>query len=367
MKSLGRVDATKRLLLEELRVTEQMLASAATKESRRYCDAQITTLPDLGLPYNVRRMHGGFFTGACYQWESDVPLVPIDATVNVCGVSIFRTDIDISSAEHFRERIDHAKNALAETTPFVWNFTSGHHFIILAESDGAGTLPAGRYIVLHASTAEFKAQFNGLYPGPTNWYSDAVKTLDGENGRYLRYLAGRPAEEFYRTASMLESYQRERQRICAALVVGNRHLQEEILSLPHYGMPDQASVAIGCQWVSPASADYVLLTRPRGPIFLLRAREGGSNTLNTMNGERLLAPHGLGVRAEHELTLGRTAETLVVSGQQFPLESSLVDAPIATIREFDREETMREVTAACPSDIEAELVQIHAYFRTGTL
>ncbi|MEU6815287.1 hypothetical protein [Streptomyces sp. NPDC046860] len=346
-------------------MTENLLSRTATLVSGRACDAEIVPMPDLGLPHNVRRIHGGFYTGAFYQWESTVPMVPVDATVNLCGVSLFRVDDDFADERHFRERVAAARAVLSDRSSYVWNFTSGNHFVILAENRTPGVLPQGRYLVLHASAAEFKNQYNGLYPAPGNWYHEEVRVLAGPDGRYLRYLSGKPAERFASMVSMIEAYQHERQRMCAALILGSEaRITEEICSVLHYGMPDASSIAIGCQWLSGDDPRSLLLTRPGAPLFLVRSEAGGSNEVHTAHGPRTLTPHGLGVQATLPLGLGFGADHLLIGGRRVGLEESLAGGDFVAIRDFSPQTDLPRILAECPGTVEAELQQVYSYHRT---
>ena len=141
-------------LVSYLSGTERALARVASSLSGRACDAEIVALPDLGLPHNVTRILGGFLTGALYQWETDVPFVPIDATVNVCGVSIFRMRDGFDGAKGFQDAVTRAETQLAGSS-FVWNYSEGNHFISWSTAEGGagGPFADGHYLVMHASPA----------------------------------------------------------------------------------------------------------------------------------------------------------------------------------------------------------------------
>jgi hypothetical protein len=365
MKALACPDSTQKEILQHLRITEALLAQAASKVSGRECSAEIVPMPDLGLPHNVRRIHGGFFTGAYYSWETDVPLIPVDATVNLCGVALFRTSLDFRDNDHFQARVAAARAAWEKRTSFAWNYANGNHFLIYGEVERDALLPAGRYLILHASAAEFKTQYNGLYPTAGNWYADNVRVLHGAGGRYLRYLSGKPAERFIQIAGMLTEYQRERQRFCAGLVVGEAYLEEEVISIPHYGMPDQSSVAIGCQWMTAEQPLYLLLTRPWAPMFFIKAAAGGGNEVQTHQGKRILTPHGLGVESSSPPDLRYLNGELQVAGRRFSLTDSLASAEFVSIRDFDRERDVTRVLNACPGEVVGEIRQIYSYYRNG--
>ncbi|MGW1585431.1 hypothetical protein [Streptomyces sp. NPDC002386] len=365
MRMLRDPDATQREIVGHLRTTEHLLAQVATLLSGHDCDAEIIPMPDLGLPHNVRRIHGGFFTGAYYRWETTVPLVPVDATVNLCGVTLFRIEDDFADEQDFRQRVEAARTVLVEKSSYVWNFTTGNHFVILAENRTPGVLPQGRYLVLHASAAEFKNQYNGLYPALGNWYHDEVRVLSGKNGRYLRYLSGKAAERFAHMVAMIEHYQHERQRMCAALILGaEARITEEVCSVLHYGMPDTSSVAIGCQWLPDDEPRSLLLTRPGAPLYLIRAETGGANRTSTSNGPVTLTPHGLGVRALEPLELAYGDDHLVLGGRRLSLDQSLAGQDFVAIRDFDRDTDLPRIFGDCPGSVEAELHQVYSYHRT---
>ena len=125
-------DPTQKAILEHLVTTEELLAEAATRASGKDQAAQVWAMPDLGLPRNVGRIHGGFYTGALYQWETSTPIVPVDATVNCCGVSVFRVDIDIDTREDFLDLIV-AAITRSSSSSYNWNFATGNHFVIYGE------------------------------------------------------------------------------------------------------------------------------------------------------------------------------------------------------------------------------------------
>ena len=68
-------------------------------------ESNIYAMPDLGIAQNGTRMLGGFYTGACYSWNSDIPFVPIDTTVNVCGTAVYKLKQKITRQE-FKRRLD---------------------------------------------------------------------------------------------------------------------------------------------------------------------------------------------------------------------------------------------------------------------
>ena len=75
-------------------------------------------MPDLGLPSNVNRIHGGFFTGALYTWQTSTPIVPVDTTVNSCGISVYRVSAEIGSQKEFDYLINRAKKRTLEGSSY---------------------------------------------------------------------------------------------------------------------------------------------------------------------------------------------------------------------------------------------------------
>ena len=240
-------------------------------------------------------MHGGFFTGMVVKWECTEPFVPVDCTVNVCSVGIYRVTDGPEDAEAFAVRIEAVRQMSRDDCSYEWNFEKGNHFITLAEAGPGQSLPVGRYLVLHSSACEFKSQRNGLYPTKNNWYSQHIEvTEDESSGRYLRFLRGASAERFFRHADQLVAYNQNRLHYFAEAILGRQ--VTEVLYVPHYGMPDSESVAIGCQWLSP-TAECVLLTAPGQDLLVIEPIWKGANKLRVGGQERILMPHGLGVTA----------------------------------------------------------------------
>lgn len=66
-------------------------------------------MSDLGISQNTIIMLKGFYTGACYTWDSDVPFIPIDATVDVCGTAVYKLSKNISN-EEFVNRLNNVLN-----------------------------------------------------------------------------------------------------------------------------------------------------------------------------------------------------------------------------------------------------------------
>jgi hypothetical protein len=365
MKNLTLNDHTQVHLSKHLAITEHLLAKVASITSGKEQDAEIYLMPDLGLPLNIHRMHGGFYTGALYSWTCSVPIVPVDATVNSCGVSVFRVSRDIETEHEFLQII---KNAIRRTTEssYKWNFASGNHFIIYGEVQGSDQIPNGRYIVLHSSASEFKNQYNGLYPTDNNWYSDDIKVYEMPNtNRYIRYLDGKVAEKFIDVAKMLDGFNILRHRFFAGLLIDTKHIEDEIINIQHYGMPTNNSIAIGCQWFSQPFTLYLLLTAPDKPLYFIKTLPNVKNFVTLEEKSFWLSPHGLGVRSSQEPKIKYLKNSLSINNQTYKLSEKLILGNAVEVRTFDNADhipkLIHQVLQQCPGNVVGSLKPIFSY------
>lgn len=355
-------DATQQSLLPYLQRTEELLTRATTSLSARSQPARITAMPDLGLPHNVTRIRGGFLTGAYYQWDCDIPFIPIDVTLNLCGVALFELSQASPLIDSFHDRIPGARSAWQELG-FVWNFTNGNHFLILARDSVTDV----HYLCIHASPAEFKTQFAGLYPSGKNWYAGKEMVFrDGDqDGRYLRFLFGSSATRFIEQANWMRGFQTDRQRFIAELLAGPEGIANETFNESHYRMPDSQSVSIGCYLTKPGF-DYMLLTRPSAPLFLIRSAGGADNTVVIDGTEYHINPHGLGVKSNEPLDISVEGEDLILWGQRHQGGQTLQDRREIQIRDFDLRETLSQTIDSCPGTVAQQLDQVHSIHHQGS-
>ena len=132
MVNLAFNDETQMKILEFLGTTEKMIADVTSKLSNSKKEAKIYAMSDLGLSIDAVRMMGGFFVGTCITWDCDVPFVPIDVTVNVCGVCAYKLKNKITPQE-FKDRVE---NTFNNDTTYDWNYNRGNHFCTLCYCDG---------------------------------------------------------------------------------------------------------------------------------------------------------------------------------------------------------------------------------------
>lgn len=334
------LDDTQRAILPHLLLTGQLVEKAIEKETGREGRVTITAMPDLGLADNPIRMSGGFFTGMHIEWNAGIPFVPVDATVNCCGVSVFALNGPLSPAE-FLSGVERARGQACKSG-YHWNFERGNHFITLGQ-----TSKGGYCAVLHASADEYKKSLLdcALYPVPGVWYEPEIKTVFSESfDRYLRYLVELPAKRFVSIARQLEKINRERMQIFAEWVFRNK-ITDELYYVPHYGMPTESSIAIGCSWNPQKS---VLLTAPGKNIFLIENNEEGVATW--------LVPHGFGAEVSNPV-ISYDEQGLRINGALITEEETVATLPGKGIRNVhSRDEEIEKQVGHILNKVNAKIV-----------
>lgn len=292
-------DHTQQVLLPYIRKTEDMLTHVIkTKyDSRDESGAVIIPSLDLGYPNNVQRIAGGFATGMFVHWECGTPLIPVDATVNVCSSSIYRlTNYSEELTSNFCTYLERIMQIASEQYGYSYSFTSGNHFLMIARDE---TDPDALYLVMHSSANELKNSFLGLYPVENNWYAKYVKTYHDGN-RYLRYIKGNEAAYFIQNAHYMETYNTDLHRWLAFQLNGEREFgaQELQMTKHHYYMPTDSSIAIGT-FVEPPGSEVPIFSDVGKPIYLFRIGEDNLTfKLPGKKGTWCLVPHGWGQQIE---------------------------------------------------------------------
>lgn len=384
-------DNTQKNILRHLDTTSKLLSKVGTELSGTQKESKIYAMPDLGIAQNGTRMLGGFYTGACYTWDSDVPFIPVDATVNVCGTAIYKLKQNIS-AEEFKKRLNNVMDNretylqyvktrlpkhivdsidLERDDKFKWNYNVGNHFVILAEqNEENGELPVGQYMIVHASAIELKKDNlkYGLYPVKGNWYYDDIKTIyDEEENRYLRYIVGKKAVQFWELANMLQTINKDRNRYFCKTVLGEL-AGEEIINLSHYGMPTNNSVCIGCQW---EQENFTLLTAPGNDIYLVHPNLTAQNTININNKKITLTPHGCGVMLKNSSDkIEYLDDGIVIGNKKFKKGESINIGNDVLVRTNGMDSTsvkqhVETILEKCPGTIYGQMHQLFARTKYG--
>lgn len=359
-------DETQMKILEFLETTEKLISDVTSQLSNSRKQAKIYAMSDLGLSYDAVRMMGGFFTGTCTIWDCDVPFVPIDVTMNVCGVCAYRLKQGITPSE-FKSLVE---NTFENDKTYNWNYTKGNHFCTLCYCDGKHNLKEGYYIVVHASASEYKEgnMEEGLYPEKGNWYYDHIKTyVDPRSGRYLRYLDGKYAKKFWEISHFLEKFNEERNEYFIENTFKNL-IDEKILNIQHYGMPTQHSMCIGCHW---KEGIYALLTAPGEDIYFINPKESNLNRFTHDNSEFTLSPHGLGLKVPNKSdNILISKDNIIIGNTSFKDGDGLnidVDARIRGTVEGDKKisETVQDILNIYPGEIQGILQQVASFTKRG--
>ena len=384
-------DNTQKEILKHLEITSKLLSKVGTELSGTQKESMIYAMPDLGIAQNGTRMLGGFYTGACYFWDSDVPFIPVDATVNVCGTAVYRLKQKITPQEFQRRLNGVMKNRetylkyantclpsqilasidLERADKFYWNYNVGNHFAILAEQSGENSeFPEGQYMIVHASAIELKKDNlkYGLYPVDGNWYYGDIQTIhDDKENRYLRYIYGKKAVQFSELANILQRINKDRNRYFCKTVLGEL-AGEEVINLSHYGMPTKNVICIGCQWEQD---NFTLLTAPGNDIYLVHPELSSKNTIKLNDKQITLTPHGCGVMLKNNSdTIEYLDDGILIGNKYFKKGESINignDVLVRTngMRSEQVKQHIEKILDRCAGTIYGQMHQLFARTKYG--
>lgn len=347
-------DRTQKILLRKLETTEKLISKVATKLSSTQKTCDIYGMTDLGIAHNVTRMRGGFFTGAVYKWEhSDIPFIPVDATINVCGTALYWINFDMQVSE-FKKKCE---KVLSDTSKYNWNFTNGNHFISLCHlenDDNHIGMKKGYYMLVHASACEYKEQ---LYPTVGNWYHQDIKTGRVDDCRYLRYIEGKKAEKFYKIAEMLKTFNAERNYTFCQRVL-KTEMGKEVLNVAHYGMPTVHEVLIGVQKTEGLAT---LLTSSGKNVYIVKKMENAKNNY---------IPHGFGLELPEKSDFTYHKNAIQIGEKKFCSGSITIGEDAISRHSFPETDEnlrkyVRKIAEINELEICAELKQICSFSANG--
>lgn len=294
-------DDTQRVLLPYIRKTQELFESTIRKYDSSIVRIGTKEMPrsgvmifpslDLGFPNNVQRLAGGFATGMLIMWKCGTPIVPVDATVNVCSSSVFRLD-SFNTNMGDSEFIKYIEDIIFKATKgkgYSFSFDSGNHFLMVAQDINSKQL----YLVLHSSAKEFKDSYMGLYPVENNWYSNKIRTNPSPYApeRYIRYIKDRDAAYFIDNAHKLEEYNIQIHKWFAS-AIGCKIESISGNTYHHYYMPTDNSIAIGTYAESPGTI-VPLFSNIGKDIYMFKI--GKDNWKIKLGGREVcLVPHGWG-------------------------------------------------------------------------
>lgn len=294
-------DPTQKLLLPFIHKTQELLNQLIEKYDTStilvganecpLSGARIYPSLDLGMPNNIQRLAGGFATGMLVTWRCGTPIIPVDATVNVCSSSVFKLAKGFQptlSSEDFCQLIKKTISNATTSEGYSFSFDSGNHFLMIAEDKKSKDY----YLVLHSSAMEFKDSYMGLYPVEDNWYNQKIRTFPSSpTDRYLRYIKDEDAKYFISLAHKLEGYNKQIHEWFAKKL--NCTLSSfEKQTYHHYYMPTDSSIAIGT-FVEEPGTIVPIFSDVGKPICLFEI--GKDNWKINLDGKEVcLVPHGWG-------------------------------------------------------------------------
>lgn len=367
MRLLNRSDPAHELLKPFIQETQELFLNAL-QQFDKSAECRITPAVDLGFPHDVVRIAGGFPTGALVEWNCDIPILPIDTTVNIDTSSVFYLEDDIS--EEIEISIFESLKRKMEDSSYLFNFHKGNHFISFCKTEKESK----PLLIIHSNEKEFKYQYNGLMPVKGNWFMDDIKTFR-KNNRYIRLLVGDKANLFIDIAKMLEEYNIRRHQFIAQLIIEGKTRIIKQVDDHHYYMPNRNSVAIGCFPVKHGSIVPIFSKLGRD-IFFFKPEVGGCNEINLLGTDEkiLLTPHGWGKTCEENInfTIDFENELFNLSGVEYKIETliSLGKDKRLTIREFSSDPSspdslFSQMSSNCPGEIVDRVHQLCSFSQYG--
>lgn len=285
-------DTTQRVLLPYIKETQLLLNSLVKKyDNRNESGARVIPSLDLGYPNNIIRLAGGFATGMLIDWECGTPIIPIDATVNVCSSSIFKINPPEDILNNFKKYVQSIENGKNTKRGYSFSFKSGNHFLMIATDE-----LENYYLVLHSSPKDMKESYVGLYPIEDNWYSSKIKTFE-DRGRIIRYIKGVDAEYFIKTAHNYERFNEDIHKWIACQFNWDESICPIIKH--HYYMPTDSSIAIGTFTERPGEI-VPMFSNVGKPVYLFEiGKNNWTYDLGGRKGEVCIVPHGWGQQIEN--------------------------------------------------------------------
>ncbi len=366
-------DETQRVLLPYIKKTKELFENAirkydssvvnkGTKEIRR-SGVMIFPSLDLGFPNNVQRLAGGFATGMLVMWKCGTPIVPVDATVNVCSSSVFELsdfNTDMEDGE-FREYIESIMFKATKENGYSFSFDSGNHFLMIAQDIDSKRL----YLVLHSSANEFKDSYMGLYPVENNWYSNYIRTNPSPYApeRYIRYIKDHDATYFIENAHKLEKYNVQIHKWFADSI-GNSNASTKGDTFHHYYMPTDSSIAIGT-YVEEPNKIVPLFSDVGKDIYMFKI--GKDNWKVRLGGREVcLVPHGWGqvIDNVNSVVVDNENKILKIDDTEYKIHSKIriSNGFNKHVRDFkDGEEFLEKGKAMIKGEIVQTLRPIYLY------
>lgn len=336
------IEKTKELFENTIKKYDSSIVYIGTKKIQR-SGVMIFPSLDLGFPNNVQRLAGGFATGMLVMWKCGTPIVPVDATVNVCSSSVFEIDFntDMESID-FKNHIESIILQATMVQGYSFSFDSGNHFLMIAQDIDSKKL----YLVMHSSANEFKNSYMGLYPAENNWYYNNIRTYPSPltPERYFRYIKDKDAAYFVENAHKLEKYNVQIHKWFAENInrkeesaMGNKNrndLPVKGKTFHHYYMPTDSSIAIGT-YVEEPNEIVPLFSDVGKDIYMFKI--GKDNWKVRLGGKEVcLVPHGWGQVIED-------VKSVVVDNENKKLKIGDIPFEINSKRRIEKEEVDKHI------------------------
>lgn len=325
-------DSTQQALLPYIKETREMFRKVIKKyDSSENSGVEIYPSLDLGIPNNIQRIAGGFTTGMFIMWKCGTPIIPVDATVNVCSSSVFKLrSFDrtaMSSPEIFEAHINDIMGRGRDEKGYSFSFDSGNHFLTVAYDEKC---PSVYYLIMHSSAKEHKDSYLGLYPVEDNWYAGKIKKYppQGETTRYFRYLKDNDAKNFIFLAQNLKEYN-ERIHLWFAEQWGGYDDTYKVSdgrnTFHHYYMPSENSIALGVFVESPRTIVPIFSNKGK-PIYMFEISRNNWR-IKIDNEEKCIIPHGWGqeiIPGENGIRISVDGENnrLFINGEGYEIRST---------------------------------------------
>lgn len=356
------IEKTKELFENTIKKYDSSIVNIGTKKIQR-SGVMIFPSLDLGFPNNVQRLAGGFATGMLVMWKCGTPIVPVDATVNVCSSSVFElndfnTDME---DDEFKKYIESIMFMATKIQGYSFSFDSGNHFLMIAQDIESKKF----YLILHSSANEFKNSYMGLYPVENNWYSNNIRTNPSPYApeRYIRYIKDQDAVYFIENAHKLEKYNVQIHKWFADHI-GNNNLSTKGKTFHHYYMPTDSSIAIGT-YVEEPNKIVPLFSDVGKDIYMFKI--GKDNWKVRLGGKEVcLVPHGWGQVIENvkSVAVDNEQKILRIDDVKFKINSkSRIENEVDKhVRKFnDGEEFLEKGKAMIKGEIVQTLRPIYLY------
>lgn len=354
-------DDTQKILLPYIKETKELFEKTIKEYDSQRSEFLIFPSLDLGFPNNVQRLAGGFATGMLVMWKCGTPIIPVDATVNVCSSSVFEIDNFNTDMEDddFKKYIEYIMFKATRGNGYSFSFDSGNHFLMIAQDINSKQL----YLVLHSSANGFKNSYIGLYPVEDNWYSDYIRVAFGSNARYIRFIKDYSAVHFIENAHKLEKYNVQIHKWFADYI-SNNNSSTKGKTFHHYYMPTDSSIAIGT-YVEEPNKIVPLFSDVGKDIYMFKI--GKDNWKIRLGGREVcLVPHGWGQVIDNvkSVVVDNENKILRIDNYEYTIDSKsrIQNGINKHVRKFkDGEEFLEKGKAMIKGEIVQTLRPIYLY------